>query len=193
MKPRSGLEDEKLNNIEVRYVVPSDDEIVAPYMKGILYKKPLQPHVRKDMQFGDTGDATQSPNRLRLLMITDGCKGHSSDVEDDDDDDNDFVDTPPKRKKTPSRFHPPTKEHATQEYYPTEPEGHDIHTSPQPQTTHADDEPQPTISYLVFLFMKSQFRQLCPNPRSHNNVLNCQITHISTSSRPVCIGHRFTE
>ncbi|CAA3033582.1 Hypothetical predicted protein [Olea europaea subsp. europaea] len=122
--------------IEVRYVVPSDDEIVAPYMKDILYKKPLQPHVREDMQFGDTSDAStsahaQSPNRPRLLMITYGCKGHSSDVEDDDDDD-DFVDTPPKRKKTHSRFHPPTEEYAMREYYPTEPEGHDIHSSPHP-------------------------------------------------------------
>ncbi|CAA3008694.1 Hypothetical predicted protein [Olea europaea subsp. europaea] len=101
------------------------------------------------MQFGDTTDAgtsahAQSPNRPRLLMITDGCKGHSSDVEDDDDDD--FVDTPPKRKKTPSRFHPPTEEHATREYYPTEPKGHDIHTSPQPQATHANNEPQPVCT-----------------------------------------------
>ncbi|CAA2990038.1 Hypothetical predicted protein [Olea europaea subsp. europaea] len=123
-------------SIEVRYVVLSNDEIVAPYMKCILYKKHLQPHVREDMQFGDTGDAGTSvpvqshTPRPRLIMITNGCKGHSSDVEDDDVDD--FVDTPPKRKKTPSRFHPPTEEHATQEYYHTEPEGHDIHTSLQP-------------------------------------------------------------
>ncbi|CAA2975098.1 Hypothetical predicted protein [Olea europaea subsp. europaea] len=44
------------NEIEVRYVVPSDDKMVAPYMEDILYKKPLQPHARGDMQFGDTGD-----------------------------------------------------------------------------------------------------------------------------------------
>ncbi|CAA2978775.1 Hypothetical predicted protein [Olea europaea subsp. europaea] len=112
-KTSIGSRRRKSNNIEVRYVVPSDDEIVAPYMEDILYKKPLQPHVREDVQFGDTGNAAQSPNRPRLLMITDGCKGHSSDVEDDDDDNNDFVDTPPKRKKTPSHFYPPTKEHTT--------------------------------------------------------------------------------
>ncbi|CAA2958956.1 Hypothetical predicted protein [Olea europaea subsp. europaea] len=125
----------KSNNIEVRYVVPSDDEIVAPNIKRILYKKPLQPHVREDMQFGDTGDAGMSvpvqshTPRPRLLMITGGCKGHSSDVEDDDDDD--FVDTPSKGKKTHFHFHSPTEEHTTWEYYLTEPEGHDIHTSPQ--------------------------------------------------------------
>ncbi|CAA3002441.1 Hypothetical predicted protein [Olea europaea subsp. europaea] len=104
------------------------------------------------MQFGDTGDAGTSPRvqshtpKPRLLMITDGCKGHSSNAEDDDDDD--IVDTPPKRKKTHSRFYPPTEEHATREYYLTEPEGHDIHTSPQAQATHADDEPQPALKDL---------------------------------------------
>ncbi|CAA2969730.1 Hypothetical predicted protein [Olea europaea subsp. europaea] len=51
-----------------------------------------------------------------------------------------------KEKKTHSRFHPPTEEHATREYYPTEPEGHDIHILPQSQATHADDEPQPVVT-----------------------------------------------
>ncbi|CAA2979621.1 Hypothetical predicted protein [Olea europaea subsp. europaea] len=98
------------------------------------------------MQFGDTGNAVMSvpiqshTPRPWLLMITDGRKGHLSYVEDDDADD--FVDTPPKRKKTPFHFHPSIEEHATQEYYPIEPEGHDIHTSAQLQATHADDEPQ---------------------------------------------------
>ncbi|CAA2952174.1 Hypothetical predicted protein [Olea europaea subsp. europaea] len=137
-------------------------------MKCILYKKPLQPHVREDMQFGDTGDAgssahAQSPNRPQLLMITDGCKGHSSDVEDDDDDD-DFVDTLPKRKKTHSRFHPPTEEHATREYYPTELEGHDMHISPQPQATHADDELQPAVFEKLKAELRGQMSKLqCTN------------------------------
>ncbi|CAA2993975.1 Hypothetical predicted protein [Olea europaea subsp. europaea] len=101
------------------------------------------------MQCGDTGDAGTSvpiqshTPKPRLLMIIDGYKRHSSDIEDDDNDD--FVDTPPRRKKTPSHFHPPTEEHATREYYPTEPEGHDIHTSTQPQATRTDDEPQPAV------------------------------------------------
>ncbi|CAA2982933.1 Hypothetical predicted protein [Olea europaea subsp. europaea] len=136
--PKTSTESQrrKSNNIKARYVVSSDDEIITPFMKGILYKKPLQPHVREDMPFGDTGDAGTSvpvqshTPRPWLLMITDGCKWHSSDVEDDDD--NDFVDTPSKKKKTPTHFHLPTEEHATRKYYPTEPEGHDIHTSPQP-------------------------------------------------------------
>ncbi|CAA2993002.1 Hypothetical predicted protein [Olea europaea subsp. europaea] len=101
------------------------------------------------MQFGDTGDAGTSvpvqshTPKPRLLMIIDGCKWHSSDVEDDDDDN--FADTSPRRKKTLSHFHPPTEEHATRKYYPTEPKGHDIHTSVQPQATRANDEPQPSV------------------------------------------------
>ncbi|CAA2935802.1 Hypothetical predicted protein [Olea europaea subsp. europaea] len=93
----------KSNNIEVRYVVPSDDERIAPYMSGISYKKPMQPQMQRDMDFGDTGGASTSvpiqshKPRTRLLMITNGCKENSSDVEDDDDDDDDFVDTPSKR------------------------------------------------------------------------------------------------
>ncbi|CAA2966429.1 Hypothetical predicted protein [Olea europaea subsp. europaea] len=137
-------------------------------MRDILYKKPLQPHVREDVQFGDTGDASTSvpvqshTPRPRLLMITDGCKGHSSDVEDDDDDD--FVDIPPKRKKTPSRFHPSTEEHATREYYPMELEGHDIHTSPQPQATHTNDEPQPAAFDKLREELRGQMTELqCTN------------------------------
>ncbi|CAA3004168.1 Hypothetical predicted protein [Olea europaea subsp. europaea] len=101
------------------------------------------------MQFGDTGDTDTSVlvqshiPKPRLSIIIDGCKVHSSDVEDDDDDN--LVDTPPRRKKIPSHFHPPTEEHATREYYPTELEGHDIHTSAQSQATRADDEPQPVV------------------------------------------------
>ncbi|CAA2964505.1 Hypothetical predicted protein [Olea europaea subsp. europaea] len=148
-------------------------------MKDILYKKPLQPHVREDMQFGDTGDAgtsapVQSPNRPRLLNITDGCKGHSSDVEDDDDDD--FVDTPPKRKKTPSHFHPPTDEHATQEYYPMEPEGHDIHTSPQQQATHVDDEPQP----VVFDKLREELRGPMIELQCTNQELTVQLKNLKS-------------
>ncbi|CAA2979620.1 Hypothetical predicted protein [Olea europaea subsp. europaea] len=107
------------------------------------------------MQFGDTVDAITSvpiqshTPRPRLLMITDGLKGHSSYVEDDDD--NDFVDTPPKRKKTLSHFHPPTEEHTAQEYYPTKPEGHDIYTSAQPQAGHTNDEPQHQLTMDVIL------------------------------------------
>ncbi|CAA3010722.1 Hypothetical predicted protein [Olea europaea subsp. europaea] len=99
------------------------------------------------MQFGDTGDTGTSVlvqshiPRPWLSIIIDGCKVHSSDVEDDNDDN--LVDTPLRRKKISSHFHPPTEEHAKREYYPTEPKGHDIHTSAQSQATRADDEPQP--------------------------------------------------
>ncbi|CAA3011111.1 Hypothetical predicted protein [Olea europaea subsp. europaea] len=124
--------------------------MVAPYTKGILYKKSLQPHAQRDMQFGDTGDVGTSvpvqshTPRLRLLMIIDGCKVYSNNVEDDEDDD--FVDTPPRRKKTPFHFHPPTEEHATRKYYPIELEGHNIHTLAQPQAIRTDDEPKPAVT-----------------------------------------------
>ncbi|CAA3005293.1 Hypothetical predicted protein [Olea europaea subsp. europaea] len=137
----------KSNNIEVRYVAPSDDEIVAPYMKDILYKKPLQPHVREDMQFGDTGDMDVKDIQVMLKMTTTILLIYHR-----------------KGKKTPSRFHPPTEEHTTREYYPTEPEGHDIHTSPQPQATHADDEPKPAVFEKLREELRGQMTDLqCTN------------------------------
>jgi hypothetical protein len=67
-------------------------------MSGVPYSKPEQPQVG---HFKDASHAGTSGTRL--LMITDGRKGHSSDFDDDDDD---FVDTPPKRQRTSSYFTP---------------------------------------------------------------------------------------
>ncbi|CAA2954429.1 Hypothetical predicted protein [Olea europaea subsp. europaea] len=160
------------------------DMHISPQPQATHADDELQP---ADMQFGDTGDAgtsarAQSPNRPQLLMITDGCKWHSSYVEDgDDDDDDDFVDTPPKRKKTHSRFQPPTEEHAMWEYYPTEPEEHDIHSSPQPQAPHADDEPQPTVFQRLKAELREQMSELQCEIRLDMTEIRSSMTFLSDS------------
>ncbi|CAA3020991.1 Hypothetical predicted protein [Olea europaea subsp. europaea] len=77
-----------------------------------------------------------------LLIITDGRKGHCSDVESDDD--VDFLDTPPNRQKTSRYFHPSIEERTTHEYFSTEPEGLETNIPIKLHETRADAEPDVT-------------------------------------------------
>lgn len=70
-------------------------------MSGVPYNKPMQPHTLGDICSEDPGHVGKSAavqshtSTMCLLMIINGRKGHSIDVEFDDD--NDFVATPTKR------------------------------------------------------------------------------------------------
>ncbi|CAA3023707.1 Cytochrome P450 CYP72A219 [Olea europaea subsp. europaea] len=77
----------RTKNIEVRDITPSKSELTAPYMNGVPYNKPIQPRRQgdfcsQDLDHEGTSATAQSLMSIPyLLMITDGRKGHCSDVE----------------------------------------------------------------------------------------------------------------
>lgn len=92
-----------LFQLEICSVVPSDMELEAQYMNGVMYTRPMQPRVNVSRKSKESGTIA-GPSHTQLLMITDGSKGHSSDVDGGDDEDDDFVVPPPKKLRTPTVY-----------------------------------------------------------------------------------------
>jgi hypothetical protein len=94
-------------------------------------------------------------------MITDGSKGHSSDVDGGDDEDDDFVVPPPKKLRTPTVYISSEEQQAMetlagqserQESYENinmMPPAGDWCPSSEPKPTRAHDAPQVDVSGLM--------------------------------------------